>query len=58
MGDRSRVDVEVNVTGVPATTGFGVQSKSAVGRARATPTPSGNTTAPTVSRQAVSRSLT
>jgi hypothetical protein len=52
------VDVDVNVTGVPATTGFGAQSKSAVGRARATPAPSGDATAPTVSKQAASRSLT
>jgi hypothetical protein len=57
--DRSTgVDVDVNVTGVPATTGFGAQSKSAFGRARATPAPSGDTTAPTVSRQAASTSLT
>jgi hypothetical protein len=52
------VDVDVSVTGVRATTGFGDQSKSAVGCARATPTPSGDTTAPTVAKQAVSRSLT
>jgi hypothetical protein len=52
------VEVDVNVTVVPATTGFGVQSKLAVGAATATPIPSGDTTTPTVSRQAVSRSLT
>jgi hypothetical protein len=52
------VDVDVNVTVVPATTGFGAQSKSAVGRATATPVPSGDTTALTVAKQAVSRSLT
>jgi hypothetical protein len=52
------VDVDVNVTSVPATTGFGAQSKSAVGAATATPIPSGDTTAPTVAKQAVSRSLT
>jgi hypothetical protein len=48
----------VNVTVVPATTGFGAQSKSAIGCATATPVPSGDTTAPTVAKQAVSRSLT
>jgi hypothetical protein len=51
------VDVDVNVTAVPAMTGFGAQSKSAVGAATATPIPSGDTTAPTVAK-AVSRSLT
>lgn len=52
------VDVDVNVTVVPATTGCGAQSKSAVGWASATPVPSGDTTAPTVAKQVVSRSLT
>jgi hypothetical protein len=52
------VDVEMIVTMVPATTGFGAQSKSAVGWAMATPIPSGDTTAPTVAKQAVSSSLT
>jgi hypothetical protein len=53
------VDVEIKVTVVPETTGFGAQSKLAVGCcARATPTPSGDTTAPAVSKQAVTRSLT
>jgi hypothetical protein len=52
------VDVDVNVTVVPATTGFGAQSKSAIGWATATPVASGDTTAPTVAKQAVSRSLT
>jgi hypothetical protein len=51
------VDVDVNVTLVPATTGLGAQSKLAVGWATATPVPSGDTTAPTVAKQAVSRSL-
>jgi len=51
------VDLEVNVTVVPVTTGFGAQSKSAIGWASATPVPSGDTTAPTVAKQAVSRSL-
>jgi hypothetical protein len=60
MGRRSwkGVDVEMNVTEVPETTGFGAQSKFAVGCAKATPTPSGDTTAPAVAKQAVSRSLT
>jgi hypothetical protein len=52
------VDVDVNVTLVPATTGLGAQSKLAVGWAAASPVPSGDTTAPTVAKQAVSRSLT
>ena len=52
------VDVDVNVTVVPARTGFGAQSKSAFGWATATPIPSGDTTALTVAKQAVSRSLT
>jgi hypothetical protein len=39
------IEVDANVTRLPATTGFGAQSKSAAGRARATPDPSGNTTA-------------
>jgi hypothetical protein len=52
------VDVDVSVTVVPAMTGFGAQSKSAVGWASATPPPSGDTTAPTVAKQAVNRSLT
>jgi hypothetical protein len=56
--DGCGVDVSVNVTGVPEITGFGVQSKSAVGYASATPAPSGDTTAPAVAKQAVSRSLT
>jgi hypothetical protein len=51
------VDVDVNVTLLPATTGLGVQSKLAVGLAAATPVPSGDTTAPTAAKQAVSRSL-
>jgi hypothetical protein len=51
------VDVEVNVTVVPDTTGFGAQSKSAVGGATASPIPSGDTTAPTVAKKAVRRSL-
>jgi hypothetical protein len=51
------IDVDMNVTVVPATTGLGAQSKSAVGAATATPIPSGDTTAATVARQAVSRSL-
>jgi hypothetical protein len=49
------MDVDVRVTGVPATTGFGVQSKSAVGSASATPNPSGDTSAPVASKQVVSR---
>jgi hypothetical protein len=52
------VDVDVSVTGAPATTGFGVQSKSAVGWASATSDPSGDTTAPIANKQAVSKSLT
>jgi hypothetical protein len=52
------VDVDVNVTLVPATTGLGAQSKLAVGWATATPVPSGDTTAPTVAKQAASKSLT
>jgi hypothetical protein len=56
--DTSNGEVDVNVTRLPATTGFGARSKSAAGRARATPDPSGDTTAPTASTQAVSRSLT
>jgi hypothetical protein len=52
------VDVDVKVTLVPATTGLGAQSKLAVGWAAASPVPSGDTTAPTVAKQAVSRSLT
>jgi hypothetical protein len=52
------VDVAVKVTVVPATTGFGAQSKSTVGTACAAPVPSGDTTAATVAKQAVSRSLT
>jgi hypothetical protein len=52
------LEVDVNVTVVPVTTGFGAQSKSAVSWASATPVPSGDTTAPTVAKQAVIRSLT
>jgi hypothetical protein len=52
------LDVDVNVTVVPATTGLGAQSKSAVSWATATPVPSGDATAPTVAKQAASRSLT
>jgi hypothetical protein len=52
------VDVDVNVTVVPVTTGFGAQSKSAIGWPSATPVASGDTTAPTVAKQAVNRSLT
>ena len=52
------VEVAVKVTVVPATTGVGVQVKSRVGAAPATPVPRGDTTAPTVAKQAVSRSLT
>ena len=52
------VDVDVNVTLLPATTGLGAQSKLAVGWAAAIPVPSGDTTAPTAAKQAVSRSLT
>jgi hypothetical protein len=51
------VEVEMNVTGVPATTGFGAQLKSAAGCARATAAPSGDRIAPTVSTQTVSSSL-
>jgi hypothetical protein len=52
------VGVAVNVTGVPATTGVGVQVKSTVGgAASATPVPSGDTTAASVAKQAVTRSL-
>jgi hypothetical protein len=54
----SGADVEVKVTEVPVTTGFGAQSKSAVGFPMATPTPSGDTTTASVSKQAVSRSRT
>src|ERR687891_2300444 len=58
MEGSSGVEVEVKVTDVPVTTGFGAQSKSAVGFPMATPTPSGDTTAASVSKHAVSRSLT
>jgi hypothetical protein len=61
MGRRSwkGVDVEMNVTDAPETTGFGAQSKLAVGCcATATPTPSGHTTAPTVAKHAANRNLT
>jgi hypothetical protein len=50
----SKVDLDVKVTGAPATTGSGAHSNLAFGSATATPTPSGETRAPTVSRQAVS----
>jgi hypothetical protein len=53
----SGVDVDVKVTGVPVTTSWGAHVKSGVGVAEATPVPSGNTTAPTVSRHADNRSL-
>ena len=52
------VEVAAKVTVVPATTGVGAQVKSTVGAASATPIPSGDTTAPTIAKQAVSRSLT
>ena len=53
----SGVDVDVNVTAVPVTICWGAHVKPGVGVAEATPVPSGDTTAPTVSRQAQSRSL-
>ncbi|HEV3378893.1 MAG TPA: hypothetical protein VG126_16600 [Thermoleophilaceae bacterium] len=52
------VDVEVKVTEVPVTTGFGAQSKSAVGLPMATPTPTGDMTAASVSEHVVRRHLT
>src|ERR687895_1074779 len=54
----SGVDVDVKITDVPVTTGFGAQSKSAVGFPSATPTPNGDTTAASVSKHAASRGLT
>jgi hypothetical protein len=52
------VDVDVNVTCVPAMTGLGAHSKLAVGCASAAPVPSGDTTAAaTTAKQVVSRSL-
>src|SRR5918992_1249522 len=54
----SGVDVDVKITDVPVTTGFGAQSKSAVGFPSATPTPNGDMTAASVSKQAASRGLT
>ena len=57
IGVSAGVGVALNVTGVPATTGVGVHVKSTVGAASATPVPSGDTTAATVAKQAVTRSL-
>jgi hypothetical protein len=54
----SKVEVDVKVTGAPAITVVGVHSKLAFGYPSATPTPTGDTTAPTINRQAVSRALT